>query len=70
MSTHGETSMMISVADAMALAGLGKTSIYRLAAAGQFRIRKVGRRSLIERAEFASYLANLPAASLKQPKTK
>jgi excisionase family DNA binding protein len=49
-----------TVPEAAALCSLGQTSIYKAIREGQLRIRKYGTRTIIIRADLASFLENLP----------
>jgi hypothetical protein len=49
-----------TVPEAAALSSLGQTSIYKAIGEGQLRIRKYGTRTIIIRADLASFLENLP----------
>jgi excisionase family DNA binding protein len=51
-----------TVPEAAALSSLGQTSIYKAIREGQLRIRKYGTRTIITRADLASFLENLPNA--------
>ena len=48
-----------TVPEAAALSSLGQTSIYKAIREGQLRIRKYGTRTIITRADLASFLENL-----------
>jgi excisionase family DNA binding protein len=48
-----------TVPEAAALSSLGQTSIYKAIREGQLRIRKYGTRTIIARADLASFLENL-----------
>ena len=45
---------------AAALSSLGQTSVYKAIREGRLRIRKYGTRTIITRADLASFLENLP----------
>ena len=49
-----------TVPEAAALSSRGQTSIYKAIREGQLRIRKYGTRTIITRADLASFLENLP----------
>jgi excisionase family DNA binding protein len=49
-----------TVPEAAALSSLGQTSIYKAIRDGQLRIRKYGTRTIITRADLASFLETLP----------
>jgi len=50
----------LTVPEAAALSSLGQTSIYKAVREGRLRIRKYGMRTIITRADLASFLENLP----------
>jgi len=50
----------LTVPEAAELCSLGQTSIYKAVREGRLRIRKYGTRTIIMRAELASFLENLP----------
>ena len=49
-----------TVPEAAALSSLGQTSIYKAIKQGRLRSRKYGTRTIITRADLASFLENLP----------
>lgn len=49
--------------------GINRTRLYELIAGGRITAVKDGRSTLIELASVDSYLANLPAANIRLPKT-
>ena len=53
----------LSIAEACAVAGIGRTKIYEAIAAGSLRARKCGSRTLILRDELRAFLASLPGAT-------
>jgi hypothetical protein len=50
----------LTVPEAAALSSLGRTSIYKAIGEGRLRIRKYGTRTIVTRADPASFLENLP----------
>ena len=50
-----------SIAEATRIAGIGRNTIYDALADGRLRARKIGRRTLILRADLRDFLAGLPA---------
>jgi hypothetical protein len=50
----------ISLRDATALSGIGRSSLYKLFNEGKLTPRKSGKRTLILVSELESYLKNLP----------
>jgi len=55
----------VSIAEAAAMAGLGRTKIYEAISKRHLQARKCGKRTIILRDDLRSYLANLPEASPK-----
>ncbi len=68
-ATHSHP-MMLTISDAQALGRMGKSSVYRQAALGHYSVVKLGRRTLIPRAEFEAFLNKLPHAALRPPKDR
>ena len=56
----GVEKLGLTVPEAAALCSLGQTSIYKAIREGRLRIRKYGTRTIIMRADLASFLENLP----------
>ncbi|MDX0513332.1 helix-turn-helix domain-containing protein [Sinorhizobium medicae] len=54
------TKLAVTVPEAVALSGLGRTFIYKLFNERKLTPRKAGKRTLILVAELESYLKNLP----------
>jgi excisionase family DNA binding protein len=52
----------LSIAEACATAGIGRTKIYEAIANGSLQARKCGKRTLVLRADLRAYLAALPSA--------
>ena len=50
----------ISVADAVRMCGLGRTSLYAAIAAGKLRTKKSGRRTLVETQALRQFIEALP----------
>ena len=53
----------LSVAEACAVAGIGRTKIYQAITDGSLKARKCGKRTLILRDELRHFLASLPTAA-------
>jgi excisionase family DNA binding protein len=53
----------LTVPEAAALSSLGQTSLYKAIREGRLRIRKYGTRTIITRADLASFLESLPEKS-------
>lgn len=54
---------LLTVADFVARFRVSRTALYRLLGDGALKARKVGRRTMIARAEAERWLASLPAAN-------
>lgn len=52
----------VTLREATALSGIGRSSLYKLFNAGKLTPRKAGKRTLILFAELESYVQSLPAA--------
>ena len=50
----------ISIAEAVRMVGLGRTSLYAAIAAGKLKTRKAGRRTLVETAALQKFVEDLP----------
>ena len=57
---RGPAPLAYTVPNACKAAGLGRTTLYELIAAGSVRAMKAGTRTLIEADSLRSYLASLP----------
>jgi excisionase family DNA binding protein len=53
----------LSIAEAGAATGIGKTKLYEAIAEGKLRARKCGKRTLVLRDELREFLASLPATA-------
>jgi excisionase family DNA binding protein len=53
----------LSIAEACAVAGLGRTKIYQAITEGTLKARKCGKRTLVLRDDLRAFLASLPAAA-------
>ena len=54
------TPFAVSIADAVKMVGLGRTSLYAAIAAGKLKTRKSGRRTLVETAALRQFIEGLP----------
>jgi len=52
--------LAISIAEAVRMSGLGRTSLYAAIAAGRLRTRKSGRRTLVETTALRQFIETLP----------
>ena len=52
----------LSIAEACAAAGIGRTKLYEAIADGRLKARKLGKRTLILRDDLRQFLAALPPA--------
>ena len=53
----------LSISEACAFAGIGRTKIYQAIADGSLKARKCGKRTLILRDELRDFLTSLPGAA-------
>lgn len=53
----------LSISEACAFAGIGKTKIYEAISNGNLMARKCGKRTLILKEDLRSFLASLPAVA-------
>jgi excisionase family DNA binding protein len=53
----------LSIAEACAVAGVGRTKLYAAISDGHLRARKFGKRTLILRDDLREFLASLPSAA-------
>jgi hypothetical protein len=63
----GAEMLAAPIVRAMAISGLSRSAIYRAAAAGDIRLLKVGRSTLVDMASVRAFLASLPTASIRAP---
>ena len=52
--------LAVSIAEAVRLSGIGRSSLYRAIKSGELAIRKRGRRSIVEMTALKRWLADLP----------
>jgi hypothetical protein len=60
--------LALPIAVAVAVSGLSRSAIYREAGAGQIKLLKLGRSTLVEMASVRALLSSLPAARIRAPK--
>jgi excisionase family DNA binding protein len=53
----------LSVAEACAMAGIGRTKLYEAISDGSLKARKYGKRTLILREDLRTFLSSLPVAA-------
>jgi excisionase family DNA binding protein len=53
----------LSISEACAFAGIGRTKIYQAIADGHLKARKCGKRTLVLRGDLRDFLASLPVAA-------
>jgi excisionase family DNA binding protein len=53
----------LSIAEACAVAGIGRTKIYQAITDGNLKARKCGKRTLVLRDDLQDFLASLPSAA-------
>jgi excisionase family DNA binding protein len=54
-----------TIADAVKVSGIGRTSLYELIGAGKIEARKAGNRTLIPAESLRAYIAGLPLADIR-----
>jgi excisionase family DNA binding protein len=59
-------SLAVSIAQAVRLTGIGRSSLYEAIKRGDLPIRKSGRRTLLLMEDLRQWLAGLPAPSRRQ----
>ena len=60
---------LAQIPDALAWSGLGRSTFYKKAAAGDIRMKKMGSRSLVVMSSLRDLIAKLPEATLRKPTT-
>ena len=60
--------LAVTIPDAMAMLGVGRSTIYGLMGSAQINARKIGRRTLITTSSIRALLEALPAAEIAAPK--
>lgn len=58
--------LAISIAEAVRMVGLGRTSLYAAIAAGKLTTKKAGRRTLIETTALRRFIDTLPSSGGSQ----
>ena len=53
----------LSISEACAVAGIGRTKIYQAITEGHLKARKCGKRTLVLRGDLRDFLASLPVAA-------
>lgn len=53
----------LSISEACAIAGIGRTKIYQAISEGNLKARKCGKRTLVLRDDLRNFLASLPGAA-------
>jgi excisionase family DNA binding protein len=53
--------ILLPIPDACRALGIGRSKLYELIAAGDITIRKIGRKTLVPRADIAAFVARLTA---------
>jgi len=61
--------LSLSIEEASATTGIGRTKIYELISSGQLVARKVGTRTIILRSDIEAFLAGLQHYQKEQPNT-
>jgi predicted DNA-binding transcriptional regulator AlpA len=60
--------VMLTIADTVKIAGMSRSAVYRLLAAGELEARKAGSRTLITWASLSAVLEAMPTAQFRRPK--
>ena len=56
------TKIAVNIAEAVAISGIGRSSLYEVFKRGGIKPRKLGKRTLVLVADLENYLTSLPAA--------
>lgn len=59
-----------TIADAVKVSGIGRTTLYELIGAGKIEARKAGNRTLIPADSLRAYIASLPPADIRTGQRK
>lgn len=62
MSNEGTRKLAVTIPEAVALSGIGRSSLYKLFADGSLVPRKSGKRTLVLLSELEAFVGTLPAA--------
>jgi predicted DNA-binding transcriptional regulator AlpA len=57
------TKIAVTIPEAVALSGIGRTSLYGVFKSGAIKPRKLGKRTLVLVADLERYIASLPVAA-------
>jgi Helix-turn-helix domain len=57
------TKIAVTIPEAVAISGIGRTSLYAVFKAGGIKPRKAGKRTLVLVADLESYIQSLPVAA-------
>lgn len=60
-----ERKLLVGIAEAARLMGLGRSSVYREIAAGRLKVRKAGKRTLVATADIEEWCESLPDSSIE-----
>jgi excisionase family DNA binding protein len=63
MNSENVSREALSIAEACAMAGIGRTKIYEAIASGKLTARKCGKRTLILKDDLRRFLGSLPSAA-------
>jgi len=61
---------MARIPMAVAISGLSRSAIYRAAGEGRIKLVKAGRTTLVDMASVRAFLASLPRAPIRPPRTR
>lgn len=57
------TKIAVTIPEAVAISGIGRTSLYEIFKSGGIKPRKQGKRTLVIVSELENYIASLPVAA-------
>ena len=63
----GSARPIVSISEACAIAGIGRTSLYKAIRAGALRAIKIGRRTLLLQDDIRQWLEGMPAVAARRP---
>ena len=66
-ATRAANAELAQIPDALAWSGIGRSTFYKRAAAGDIRMVEMGSRSLVVMSSLRDLIAKLPEATLRKP---
>lgn len=57
--------LLLPVTEAIRRLGIGPTSFWKIVKNGEIRVRKIGRRTLVEQGELSRYIEALPSTNVR-----